>query len=296
MERNSDTRVCDVKIGNNMENKEKICNKCGKVYPATLEYFGVKLKGTFDLDAICKKCIKEYKAKYYQNNKEKIMRRSNLRYLRFSKQIKKCNKIYYYDTIEKQKKYRAEYRKNNKNKVEYKKYFAEYYKNNRDTLLKYQRKYQRENACRITLCRQQYRDNNREEIRRRRREQEKRYKLNMEYRILINLRIRLSKVIKYQGIKKSDCTMKLVGCTIKNLLKHIESQFDSRMTWDNYGKFGWHIDHIKPCISFDLAKPEEQKKCFHYTNLRPLWWLDNLKKSSFYKGKLYKKGEKLCQI
>jgi hypothetical protein len=43
------------------------------------------------------------------------------------------------------------------------------------------------------------------------------------------------------------------------------------MNWGNHGKYGWHIDHIKPCASFDLTKPEHQRECFHYTNLQPLW-------------------------
>jgi hypothetical protein len=51
------------------------------------------------------------------------------------------------------------------------------------------------------------------------------------------------------------------------------------MTWQNYGYYGWHIDHIKPCASFDLRKPSEQRKCFHYSNLQPLWAKDNLQKS-----------------
>ena len=50
------------------------------------------------------------------------------------------------------------------------------------------------------------------------------------------------------------------------------------MNWNNIGK--WHIDHIKPCKSFDLTKSDEQKKCFHYTNLQPLWALDNIKKGA----------------
>jgi hypothetical protein len=51
------------------------------------------------------------------------------------------------------------------------------------------------------------------------------------------------------------------------------------MTWENHGKFGWHIDHIIPCASFDLTDLEQQKKCFHYTNFQPLWWRENILKS-----------------
>ena len=50
------------------------------------------------------------------------------------------------------------------------------------------------------------------------------------------------------------------------------------MSWENYGE--WHIDHIKPCASFALSIEEEQHKCFHYSNLQPLWSIDNLKKGS----------------
>ena len=48
------------------------------------------------------------------------------------------------------------------------------------------------------------------------------------------------------------------------------------MNWSNWNKEGWHIDHIKPCYSFNLSNPEQQKECFHYTNLRPLWSKENL--------------------
>jgi hypothetical protein len=52
------------------------------------------------------------------------------------------------------------------------------------------------------------------------------------------------------------------------------------MSWENYGLYGWHIDHILPCSSFDLLKPEEQRKCFHWSNMQPLWARDNLRKSA----------------
>lgn len=50
------------------------------------------------------------------------------------------------------------------------------------------------------------------------------------------------------------------------------------MSWDNYGE--WEIDHIIPCDSFDLTKEEEQKRCFHFSNLQPLWWRDNRTKGN----------------
>ena len=77
------------------------------------------------------------------------------------------------------------------------------------------------------------------------------------------------------GNPKLETTMKLVGCSIDKLKQHLEKQFKKRMSWDNYGLGGWEIDHIKPCAKFDLSKPEEQRKCFHYTNLQPLWAIDN---------------------
>ena len=85
------------------------------------------------------------------------------------------------------------------------------------------------------------------------------------------LRSRVGKAVKAQYTKKAAKTMDLIGCTVSRLLAHLESQFLPGMTWDNYGRRGWHIDHILPCASFDLSRPAHQKKCFHYSNLRPAW-------------------------
>jgi hypothetical protein len=78
---------------------------------------------------------------------------------------------------------------------------------------------------------------------------------------------------------KSLHTMELIGCSIKELKEHLEKQFKPGMTWNNHGLYCWHIDHIIPCCNFDLTKIEEQKKCFHYTNLQPLWAKENLTKN-----------------
>jgi hypothetical protein len=109
---------------------------------------------------------------------------------------------------------------------------------------------------------------------------EEKYRQKIEIRIKQNLRRRIIHVLK--GESKSESSMKLLGCTIEFFMTYLESMFDTRMNWDNYGQFGWHIDHIKPCYAFDLRIEDQQKLCFHYTNLRPLWWKDNLEKSKKY--------------
>lgn len=94
----------------------------------------------------------------------------------------------------------------------------------------------------------------------------------------ISLRIRIA--IKNQGISKSLRTTELIGCTINELKIHLEKLFKDGMTWKNYGMYGWHIDHILPCAGFNLIDIEEQKKCFHYSNLQPLWAKENLEKNN----------------
>lgn len=79
------------------------------------------------------------------------------------------------------------------------------------------------------------------------------------------------------GNVKSARTLNLLGCPISVLKTHLESKFQPDMSWENYGQ--WHVDHRRPCASFDLSDPAQQRECFHYSNLQPLWALDNLRKS-----------------
>lgn len=105
-------------------------------------------------------------------------------------------------------------------------------------------------------------------------------KTDIHYRILGNIRTRILIAIKTNG--KGAKTIELLGCTIEQFKQHIEQQFKEGMSWDNYGRKGWHMDHIKPCSLFDLSIFEQQKQCFHYTNIQPLWWDENLIKSAKY--------------
>lgn len=80
--------------------------------------------------------------------------------------------------------------------------------------------------------------------------------------------------------KKCDKTTALIGCSIADFVKHIESLWGRGMSWQNQGLNGWHIDHKIPCANFDLSKPEEQKNCFHYSNLQPMWAKENRRKAA----------------
>ena len=101
---------------------------------------------------------------------------------------------------------------------------------------------------------------------------------NLNFKLMHYYRSRIRLALKNN--QKTGYTLELLGCTITELKLHLEKQFTEGMTWDNYGKFGWHVDHIIPCSIFNLTDPTEQKQCFHYTNLQPLWWDDNIKKSN----------------
>jgi len=102
------------------------------------------------------------------------------------------------------------------------------------------------------------------------------YKNNLEYRLTTLLRSRLASAIK--GTAKRSSAKQLIGCSIPQLRQHLEQQFEDGMAWDNHGE--WYIDHIKPCAAFDLSNEDEQRECFHYLNLQPLWAKDNIRKGT----------------
>jgi hypothetical protein len=107
-----------------------------------------------------------------------------------------------------------------------------------------------------------------------------RVKVDDQYRLTRNLRSRVLAALSKQSAVKVHRTHDLIGCTVPDLMSHIEARFAEGMTWENHGRYGWHIDHIRPCASFDLTDPEQQRQCFHYTNLQPLWAADNIRKGT----------------
>lgn len=134
------------------------------------------------------------------------------------------------------------------------------------------REYYRRNKEKIRTRRQTkaYRDRCAAQMREKRKE--------IGFRILCNLRLRVWHAVKNsKGTRKCARTVELVGCTVEDLREHLQGKFTDGMSWENYGD--WHIDHIRPCAKFDLSIPEQQRLCFHFSNLQPLWSVDNRIKS-----------------
>lgn len=163
-----------------------------------------------------------------------------------SNQCKICakeqNNKYRINNLEYFQKYGKEYRKTYTLHEKYENYFKNYYQN----ILKSQRREQR--------------------------------KVDILFKIKCNIHSRTSNSLKKKNWKKNNTEHLLLGCTFEELKYHLESKFTEGMSWDNYGKFGWHIDHIFP---LSLAKSsEELYKLSNYKNLQPLWAIDNIKKSN----------------
>ena len=146
------------------------------------------------------------------------------------------------------------------------------YHNNKDKELLRCKEYRENNKDKDLARKKIYRNNNKAKVLQAYKDYVKRVKNTPEYKIKRNLRKRMRRFI--HGENKSLKSMELLGCTREFFLVYLESMFQPGMTWENYGL--WHMDHIVPCCSFDLSDIEQQKQCFHYTNIQPLWAEDNL--------------------
>jgi hypothetical protein len=120
----------------------------------------------------------------------------------------------------------------------------------------------------IALMKKNHREEHRDEYNARLRDWSKKNREeNPQAKLSQNLRSRILKALN--GQDKSGHTEELIGCSHEEYRKWMEYNFDSNMTRRNQGTY-WDVDHVKPCSSFDLSIPEEQRKCFNWRNTRPL--------------------------
>ena len=160
------------------------------------------------------------------------------------------------------KEYYKEY--NLKNKEHRKKWHQEYYLKNIEHIKEYRLK----NKERIKEWFLKNKQHTRDYAR-------NKYKTDINFKLRHNISQRIRHGLK--GIEhKSAHTRELLGCTIDELWTHLESKFKPWMTRENHGL--WHIDHIRACAKFDLSDPAQQRGCFHYSNLQPLWAHENFSK------------------
>ena len=168
--------------------------------------------------------------------------------------MKELRKQYAKKNYEKRKIYFKEYMMRPEVKDRHKEYIKEYYKNNKESINARVRKYHKEQM-----------------------------KTNPTFGLLRRIKSSIHTKLKKYKIDKKDRSINYIGCTIEELKRHLEKKFKPGMTWTNNTTHGWHIDHIIPvkyfAKNFDFTDIEVQKKCWHYTNLQPLWAYENRSKS-----------------
>ena len=137
--------------------------------------------------------------------------------------------------------------------------------------------YREKNKDELKVKKKEYINKNKGKVNKYFRNYEKERKgTDSNFKLTKHLRTRMYQALVAQHSVKSAKTIELLGSSVAFVRKYLESKFKSGMSWDNYGE--WHVDHIRPCASFDLSDPEQQKECFNYKNLQPLWAEDNLSK------------------
>ena len=242
----------------------------------------------YNLCAMCKNRVKvampaktreaqrQHEAAYRDRNREKINERARQRYAETPHKPKPIS--------EERKAYLREYRKKNSERLAEKQ--KEYADANRDKRTAQQAEYREQNRDKINermriyservrdekrAYMQEWQKQNADSIRQKRAE---RYKTDPAYRLRLNLRNRLNAAI-HVGCKAGSAVRDL-GCTIDEFMAYIANLFTTGMSWENWGE--WHLDHIKPLASFDLTDRNQFIIACHYTNIRPLWAEDNLRK------------------
>jgi hypothetical protein len=152
----------------------------------------------------------------------------------------------------------------------------QYYALNREELLEKQIQYGKDNPEVRRKATAKYLKSNLEYYNSYRKQ---RYNNDPQFKLRIILGNRLNEVLKKNKTYKTSNIITLLGCSLDKVKEYLEKQFTIGMNWENHGIY-WEVDHILPCDYFDLSDVEQQKQCFHYTNLQPLIKTDNRIKSN----------------
>lgn len=260
--------------GELLKDGKKKCSKCGKI--KQISDFKIR-SDTGKPRGQCKKCRSEYIKEYERKNKDRI-----------SKNRKEYRDNNMEECLKKEK---ASRRKNKNQREEYNK---RYRKEHKEEICRYMKEYRRKNVEEISRKAKEKYERNRIEICQQAREayqenhdhirkvkkayRDRRIEKDILFKLRANIRGRLSYIVKLVKDNMDESSLDFIGCSVLELKKHIEKQFEPGMTWENHGE--WHIDHIVPLSAFDLTKKDHVIFACHYTNLQPLWAEDNLSKGA----------------
>jgi len=234
-----------------------------------------------------KKAVKKQKRKAYLKNREKILKQKKEYREKNKERISAWGKKYY---LENSKEIKRKVKKRKKEKGK------EYYNNSIEKIREYTKEYY--SRPEVKKRQAEYYQKNKKKLRKKRNERsKKRYKNDLNFYLVEKLRSRIRRSVSRANVSKSNKLNELVGCSIYDLKKYLEKKFKKGMTWEN--RKSWHIDHIIPISYFvenyNFENEYVQKICFHYSNLQPLWKIDNEIKHDKVDSKKIRKIKKLLK-
>lgn len=232
----------------------------------------------------------DYTAIIVEKNRDKINQRYREKYHADPEAARARTKKKYYSnhkkTLERVKKYRdankdvmyertREWRKNNPDHL--KTYAKKYNAENKEAIAKRNANWRKNNPEHMKMLRKRWGENNTQHVRDYARNYGgKKYAVDLQYKMKVLIRNRLNKAIVNN--QKAGSAVRDLGCSIPELLDHLESQFNRRMTRDNWGTY-WHIDHIYPLAAADLTDRVQFLAANNWQNLQPLTATANEKKN-----------------
>jgi len=250
----------------------KVCTKCGIEKPESEFAFR---KDTQKLRPICLQCGRDKKKIYYANHRKELLEKMKSYSIRNKVKISEYKKLYCAENItiisQKQKEYYAQN----------KEYILKQHERNRDHNNKKKKEYREKNR---ELIAEKYKkwayENEETRLAARRVRKHIRMRTDPKYKLNSNFSQRMRESLK--SGKNGKSWRELVDYNISDLKKHLEEHFQAGMSWSNYGKNGWEIDHKIPIAYFNYTSynDSEFKMCWALTNLQPLWAKDNLRKGA----------------
>ena len=259
----------------------KICSKCRE--EKDVSCFSVDSRHSDGLYSSCKDCCNLDNGK-----KRKLLSPEQ------KERKRKTKRDYEKANPDKKKQWDVTYREKHKEKLAEKKklyylghkeelaqYKRDYYEKNKDAIQNYKHQYYLDHMAQEKLRAKNYYDDNRILVNARLVEHRRN---NNQVRIAHNERSLMGRALNRRS--EGGRLRKLIGCSLGDFLKHLESLWDENMDWSNYGKgIGkWTIDHIIPLAWFNLENEEERLRAFHYSNTQPMWYSQNASKSDRYSG------------